>query len=97
MEENKVINQTTDQSYEYAFEPVPEDKKKGGLSLFVVLAGYPIALSNFVTGAAIGINMTFIDAMIAILAADAFLKQVCQLRIYQELLLGKKVQVYFHY
>lgn len=59
--------------YEYAFEPIPEKKKKGGLSLFVVLAGYPIALSNFVTGAAIGINMTFKDAMIAILAADAFL------------------------
>ncbi|MEL7623041.1 MAG: cytosine permease [Clostridiales bacterium] len=60
-------------AYEYAFEAVPEDKKKGGLSLFMVLAGYPIALSNFVTGAAIGIKMSFAQAMTAILAADAFL------------------------
>lgn len=60
-------------AYEYAFEPVPEEKKKGGISLFLVLAGYPIALSNFVTGAAIGFKMTFAGAMAAILAADAFL------------------------
>jgi len=79
---NQVLNttnpttQTTklnDEAYEFAFESVPEEKRKGGISLFLVLAGYPIALSNFVTGAAIGIKMSFANAMIAILAADAFL------------------------
>lgn len=61
------------QAYEFAFEPVPKDKRKGTFSLFMVLAGYPITVSNFVTGTAIGYRMTFLDAMIAIIAADAFL------------------------
>ncbi|MEA4891333.1 MAG: cytosine permease [Peptococcaceae bacterium] len=71
----KVPQQTASNqgAYEFAFEPIPEEKKKGGISLFMVLAGYPIALSNFVTGAAIGFRMTFVNAMVAILAADAFL------------------------
>jgi cytosine permease len=60
-------------AYEYAFKKVPDSKRKGGLSLFVVLAGYPIALSNFVTGAAIGINMTFAQALVVLLVSDAFL------------------------
>ncbi len=60
-------------NYEFAFEKVPESQKKNGLSIFVVLAGYAIALSNFVTGAAIGYKMEFKDAITAILAADAFL------------------------
>ena len=59
--------------YEYAFEAVPDSERTSGLSLFMVLAGYPIAVSNFVTGAAIGFRMTFIDAVIAMLTADAFL------------------------
>ena len=70
VEEAKLPNEG---AYEYAFEPVPEEKKKGGISLFLVLAGYPIALSNFVTGSAIGFKMSFAGAMAAILAADAFL------------------------
>ena len=59
--------------YEYAFEAVPESQRQSGISLFMVLAGYPIAVSNFVTGAAIGYRMTFINALIAMLTADAFL------------------------
>lgn len=59
--------------FEFAFEPVPEERRKGGFSLFLVLAGYPIAVSNFVTGAAIGYQMTFLDAFIAIVVGDAFL------------------------
>jgi cytosine permease len=70
---NGKVTQKADAAYEYAFESVPMEKRKGGVSLFLVLAGYPIALSNFVTGAAIGIKMTFPQAMVAILAADAFL------------------------
>ena len=59
--------------FEFAFEPVPEEKRKSGLSLFLVLAGYPIAVSNFVTGAAIGYRMTFLGALASILVGDAFL------------------------
>jgi len=71
--EDKIIQDSDNATYEFAFESVPQSKRKGGLSLFVVLAGYPIALSNFVTGAAIGFRMTFPQAMVALLAADAFL------------------------
>jgi cytosine permease len=71
--EDKKIQDSTNAAYEFAFESVPQNKRKGGLSLFVVLAGYPIALSNFVTGAAVGFRMTFPQAMVALLAADAFL------------------------
>lgn len=60
-------------AYEYAFEPVPESKRKTGISLFMVLAGYPIAVSNFVTGAAVGYRMDFVQAVGAFLCADAFL------------------------
>lgn len=60
-------------AYEYAFEPVPESKRKTGISLFMVLAGYPIAVSNFVTGAAVGYRMPFAEATAAFLCADAFL------------------------
>lgn len=60
-------------AYEFAFDPVPDSKRKSGFSLFMVLAGYPLAVSNFVTGAAIGYRMPFGDALVAILAADAFL------------------------
>ena len=59
--------------FEFTFEPVPKEKRKGGFSLFLVLAGYPIAVSNFVTGAAIGYRMTFLDALAAIAVGDAFL------------------------
>ena len=73
IEKSNSASETNHGAYEFALETVPEEKKKGGISLFMVLAGYPIALSNFVTGAAIGFRMTFANAMIAILAADAFL------------------------
>lgn len=69
-----VLAEGSDQGeYEFAFDPVPDSKRKSGFSLFMVLAGYPIAVSNFVTGAAIGYRMPFVDALVAILAADAFL------------------------
>ena len=73
-ESQEVTRGTADQqTYEFAFEPVPKDKRKSTFSLFMVLAGYPITVSNFVTGTAIGYRMTFFDALVAIVAADAFL------------------------
>lgn len=59
--------------YEYAFEAVPDSERKSGWGMFLVLAGYPIAVSNFVTGAAIGYQMTFVNALVSILVGDAFL------------------------
>jgi cytosine permease len=72
LEETQMVSPDKN-AYEYAFDPVPKSKRKSGFSLFMVLAGYPISVSNFVTGAAIGFRMDFVDAMVAILAADAFL------------------------
>lgn len=73
MTNNSDIQPDNQSQYEFAFEPVPKDKRKSGLSLFLVLAGYPIAVSNFVTGSAIGFQMTFLDALLALVIGDAFL------------------------
>jgi cytosine permease len=62
-----------DDSYEYAFESVPEDKRRSLSRLTLVLAGYPIALSNFVIGGSVGVNMSFSDALVAIFAGNAIL------------------------
>ncbi|WP_130858967.1 purine-cytosine permease family protein [Gracilibacillus phocaeensis] len=60
-------------SLEYAYEPVPKDKRMKLPALILVLAGYPIALSNFVIGGLIGINSTYIDAITAILIGNSML------------------------
>jgi cytosine permease len=62
---------------EYAFEPVPDDAKKTAISLIAVLAGYLIAMSNFVTGAAIGYKTTFADALISLIVSDLYLVAIC--------------------
>ena len=70
-EKSKVVSEQG--KYEYAFEAVPDSERKSGWGMFLVLAGYPIAVSNFVTGAAIGYQMTFADALLSIIVGDAFL------------------------
>ena len=62
---------------EYAFEAVPDSAKKSAVSLIAVLAGYLIAMSNFVTGAAIGSKMVFMDSLKALIASDIFLVAIC--------------------
>lgn len=62
-----------DGSYEYAFSSVPASGRKKLLSLTVVLAGYPIALSNFVIGGKVGVHMPFNEALIALLVGNAVL------------------------
>lgn len=62
-----------DSAYEYAFEEVPENKRKSLLSLTIVLAGYPIALSNFVVGGAVGVGLSMSNAMIALLFGNLIL------------------------
>jgi len=62
-----------DEAYEYAFDSVPESKRKSLLSLTVVLAGYPIALSNFVIGGAVGVGLSFKNAIFALIIGNIIL------------------------
>ncbi len=50
---------------EYAFESVPKNARKSAGTILVILTGYTISLSNFVTGATVGYNMPFLDAILA--------------------------------
>ena len=72
----KVVKQNQNDAFENAFEAVPESKKKSLLSLTFVLAGYPIALSNFVIGGAVGVGMTFSNAIIALVIGNAVLMAI---------------------
>lgn len=62
-----------DEAYEGAFGAIPDSQRKSLLSLTFVLAGYPIALSNFVVGGAVGVGMTFKNALVTLLVGDGFL------------------------
>jgi len=59
--------------YENAFSSVPKSQRKNLLSLTVVLAGYPIALSNFVIGGTVGAGLTLKSAILALLVGNAIL------------------------
>ena len=56
MEEKKITAQEENvlAASEYAYEAIPDGAKKSAWSMVIVLAGYLIAMSNFVTGAAVG-------------------------------------------
>jgi cytosine permease len=73
MESNENGQFPQDEAYEYAFEKVPAHKRKRLLSLTVVLAGYPIALSNFVIGGAVGVGLSFSKTILALLVGNAML------------------------
>ncbi|HHX37356.1 MAG TPA: thiamine permease [Clostridiaceae bacterium] len=68
-------NQQVEQggAYEHAFSSVPESARKSLLSLTVVLAGYPIALSNFVIGGSVGVHMNFSEAVTALIVGNLVL------------------------
>jgi cytosine permease len=61
------------ESVEFAFNEVPLHKRKSLLSLIIVLAGYPIALSNFVIGGTIGIGLKFTEAILALIIGNLLL------------------------
>lgn len=70
MEKTMEFNENTstaanDGGIEYAFEKVPESARKSAGTIFVILAGYTISLSNFVTGATVGYKMPFKEAVAA--------------------------------
>lgn len=59
--------------YEHVFNSVPQDKRKSLVSLTFVLAGYPIALSNFVIGGAVGVGLDLTNAILALVIGNAIL------------------------
>lgn len=63
----------TGSSIEYAFERVPADKRKPFGTILVILIGYCISLSNFVTGATVGSRMTFSGAVWSIIIGNGIL------------------------
>lgn len=69
----------TENAYEYAFEKVPDNQRKKAANIFVILAGYTISLSNFVTGATVGSKIPFKDAVLACLAGNVFLAVIAVL------------------
>jgi len=80
-EEKRYINEVNSNDsgndvYENAFDAVPEDKKKSLISLIFVLAGYPIALSNFVIGGNVGAGLTFSKAALALLVGNGVLMAI---------------------
>lgn len=77
--EVKQSAQASSEAYEYAFEKVPESQRKKGSSIFVILAGYTISLSNFVTGTTVGSKMEFGDAVLSCLVGNLFLALIAML------------------
>lgn len=55
----------TTSEVEYAFDEVPASARKTMGTILVILLGYCISLSNFVTGATVGFKMPFKDAVLA--------------------------------
>ena len=64
------MNKSTDKKsssseIEFAFEEVPDSARKSLGSILVILTGYTLSLSNFVTGATVGFKMPFQQAILA--------------------------------
>ena len=59
---------------EYAFGRVPADKRKTFSTILVILVGYCISLSNFVTGATVGSKMSFSGTVWSIVVGNAILR-----------------------
>lgn len=69
----KNIKPSNEENVEYAYDVVPDNKRKSLISLIFVLAGYPIALSNFVIGGKVGVGLTFSDALLALTVGNLIL------------------------
>lgn len=65
MRETSKEVQSTNSEIEYAFEAVPASARKKLGSILVILTGYTISLSNFVTGATVGFKMPLKEAVLA--------------------------------
>ena len=65
--------QNSGSEIEYAFGKVPMSARKSLSTILVILMGYTISLSNFVTGATVGSKMAFGPAVIACLVGNGIL------------------------
>jgi len=63
--EKKATPQEDGSQLEHVFEKVPDSARKSVGSILVILTGYTISLSNFVTGATVGFKMPFKEAVAA--------------------------------
>lgn len=69
----------TTSEVEYAFDEVPASARKKMGTILVILTGYTISLSNFVTGATVGFKMPFKDAVLACATGNILLILVATL------------------
>ena len=77
--EKKVNAKAARSEIEYAFESVPQHARKSSFIILLILTGYTISLSNFVTGAAVGSRMPFKDAILSCAAGNFILILVATL------------------
>lgn len=70
---------TNNQNIDKSAYMVQDSERKNLFSLTMVLAGYPIALSNFVIGGAVGVGMTFWDAIKTLIVGNAVLIAIATL------------------
>lgn len=63
--EQKQAGQASGSELEHVYESVPDSARKTAGTILVILMGYTISLSNFVTGATVGSKMAFKDAVLA--------------------------------
>ena len=78
MSNDPKVKETTSE-VEYAFDEVPASARKKMGTILVILTGYTISLSNFVTGATVGFKMPFKDAVLACATGNILLILVATL------------------
>lgn len=71
--ENKNATQPADNEIEYAFGSVPASARKSFGTILVILTGYTISLSNFVTGATVGSQMLVGPAILSAFVGNTIL------------------------
>ncbi|NLC68344.1 MAG: cytosine permease [Clostridiaceae bacterium] len=67
---------------DYALRPVPESERKGWLATFIVWVCYNVVIGDMATGIALGANLDFKSALIALTIGDIFLLIVMSLTGY---------------
>jgi len=67
---------------DYALRPVPESERKGWLSTFIVWVCYNVVIGDMATGIALGANMDFKSALLALTIGDIILLIVMSLTAY---------------
>ncbi|MDD2574444.1 MAG: cytosine permease [Firmicutes bacterium] len=77
--EKKKIDSITE---DYALKPVPENERKGWLSTFIVWVCYNVVIGDMATGIALGANLDFRTALLALTIGDIILLFVMSFTAY---------------